>query len=146
MSGNAIGLHAVTTHLHALPVSWGVSVFAANGAAWQALPAELRTLLRRELPRLEHAVWESAQRETDEGTACNLGAPGCNDGQRGHMAAVPTAADDEPRRRELFAATVLPRWLARCGARCAQAWNQTLAGVTGVTGPAGNTAPAAQPR
>ena len=40
MSGNTIGLHELTTHLHPQPVTWGLSVFGANAAAWRALPED----------------------------------------------------------------------------------------------------------
>ena len=34
MSGNTIGLHQATSHLHSMPITWGLSLFAANKAAW----------------------------------------------------------------------------------------------------------------
>ena len=46
MSGNTIGLHEVTSHLHTMPVNWGVAAFVANGAAWAALPSDLQELLQ----------------------------------------------------------------------------------------------------
>jgi TRAP-type C4-dicarboxylate transport system substrate-binding protein len=131
MSGNTSGLHEVTVQMHTMAVSWGLSIFAANGAAWAALPAELRGLLQRELPKLERDIWNEAERETEEGIACNTGAPGCRTGKAGHMTALkPTPADDQ-RRREIFANTVLPRWLQRCGTPCEQVWKGTLAPATG---------------
>lgn len=132
MSGHTIGLHQATSHLHTLPITWGVSLFAANKAAWAALPADLRQLLQRELPQLEQAVWADAERETGEGIACNSGSVDCTPVQRGRMVVVkPTTADHE-RLRALLAGTVLPRWAARCGPRCADAWDSALAPVTGV--------------
>jgi TRAP-type C4-dicarboxylate transport system substrate-binding protein len=135
MSGNTVGLPEQTTHLHPMAISWGLSIFAANRAAWNALPADLRELLRRELPRLEKAVWDESERETADGIACNTGAPACKYGKPGHMRLVPTSADDERKRRELLTATVLPRWLQRCGPQCAAVWNRTLSVPTGVEAP-----------
>ena len=132
MSGNTIGLHEVTTHLHTMAVSWGLSVFVAHSATWQALPEDLKALIRRELPQVEASVWDESSRETDEGVACNVGAPACQSGRRGRMVAVTASADDERRRREILATTVLPRWLQRCGPGCAELWNRTLAPATGV--------------
>lgn len=133
MPGNTIGLDRLTTHLNTMAVSWGLSVFAASGAAWAALPEDLRELLRRELPRLEREIWDDAERETQEGIACNTGASGCLKGRRGAMDLAPTLPADENRRRELFARTVLPRWVQRCGAKCVDIWNRTLAPSSGVT-------------
>jgi TRAP-type C4-dicarboxylate transport system substrate-binding protein len=132
MSGNTIGLHDITTHLHAMPVSWGLSMFVAHGATWRALPADLRELLQRELPTLEARIWDEAARETDEGVACNSGSRECRTGKPGRMTVVRSVAADEAVRRELLERTVLPRWLQRCGAECAATWNRHLAPVVGL--------------
>jgi TRAP-type C4-dicarboxylate transport system substrate-binding protein len=132
MSGNIIGLPDITTTLHPMAISWGLAMFAANGAAWNALPADLRELLRRELPRVEREVWDESEHDTADGIACNIGAPTCQGGKRGHMKAVPVSAADDRLRREIFASTVLPRWLQRCGPQCAATWNRTLAHSTGI--------------
>jgi TRAP-type C4-dicarboxylate transport system substrate-binding protein len=132
MSGNTLGLHGMTSHVHSLPVTWGLAVFGANQAAWEALPPDLRALLRRELPRLEAAIWAESERETADGMACNRGAPECAGGAKGAMVVVPVQPEDERRRQDILATTVLPRWVQRCGARCAQVWNQTIGPVRGL--------------
>ncbi len=132
MSGHTVGLDRVTTHLHPMAVSWGLSLFAANGAAWNALPDDLRALIRRELPRLEREIWDEAERDTADGIACDIGAPSCKVGKPGAMTEVPSSPADEKLRREIFASTVLPRWLQRCGQQCAAVWNRTLAGSAGM--------------
>ena len=136
MSGNTIGLHEVTSHLHSQALSWGLSLFAANGAAWSALSPELRSLLKQRLPQLEQDIWAAADRETREGAACNSGAPACTTGRAGQMQRVPPNSADRARLHDLLGQTTLPRWLARCGAGCAEIWNNTLAGTAGVTAPA----------
>ena len=132
MSGNTIGLHQLSSHLHPLAITWGVSIFAANGAAWAALPAELRQLLKHQLLQLEQAIWDEADRETGEGIACNRGDPRCAADQRGHMTVLAGTPADRQRLRELLASVVLPRWLERCGPGCAATWNATLAPVAGL--------------
>ena len=127
MSGNTIGLHEITTHLHAMAISWGMSVFVAHGATWRSLPEDLRGLLQRELPKLEAAIWDEAARETEEGIACNVGESGCKRGKLGSMAVVRPGPADELLRRDLLTHTVLPRWLQRCGPSCASSWNQFMA-------------------
>ena len=133
MSGNTIGLHEVTGHLHTLAITWGLTLFAANSAAWAALSPELRGLLQQQLPLLEQSIWAEAERETGEGLACNTGTEPCRSGQRGHMLPVLASSADRARLQELLARTTLPRWLLRCGAGCADIWNATLAPVSGVT-------------
>lgn len=135
MSGNTIGLHEVTSHIHTLPFTWGLAAFVANGTAWAALPSEHQALLRRELPKLEQAIWAESARETAEGIACNTGAATCSAGRKGSMVAVNASPADDQRRRAILVETVLPRWLQRCGPGCAALWQQTLAPVTGIALP-----------
>lgn len=132
MSGNTVGLHEVTGHVHGMAVTWGLSVFVANVQAWQALAEPTRALLRTELAGLEQAIWSDAWRETGEGLACNAGLPQCVNGRRGSMVEVKPSAADEARRREVLGGTVLQRWSQRCGAACVAVWNQTLGPVTGL--------------
>jgi TRAP-type C4-dicarboxylate transport system substrate-binding protein len=136
MSGNTLGLHEMTSHVHTLPLGWGLAVFASNLAAWDALAPDLKSLLRRELPKLEAAIWSESERETNEGLACNRGASSCTSGRKGHMVEVPLSAQDEQRRKEIFTSTVLTRWIARCNARCGELWNQTIGPVRGIMAPA----------
>ena len=132
MSGNTIGLHKVTHFIHAMPVSWGVAAFVANGATWAALPADLKTLLRRELPRVEQAIWFESAHETTEGIACNTGAVACTGGQRGNMTLVVPSPADERRRREILQNNVLPGWVQRCGPQCEQVWRNTIGPIVDI--------------
>jgi TRAP-type C4-dicarboxylate transport system substrate-binding protein len=131
MSGNAMGLHEITTHVHALAVSWGVGVLSANQAAWNALPTDAQMILRRELPHLERAIWDEAQRDTTEGLLCNSGQSGCVKGRNGRMTVVKETENDVQRRKEVFRSTVLPSWIKRCGPDCADIWNRTLRQTSG---------------
>ena len=126
MSGHTLGLHQVTSHVHSLPITWGLAIFGANKTAWNALPPDLKALLSRELPRLEAAIWLESERESAEGMACNIGSPQCKAATKGSMVQVVTSANDERRRQQVFVDTVLPRWLSGCGAACVNVWDQTI--------------------
>lgn len=126
MAGNTLGVDTLTSYLHPLPLNWGMAVFGANRAAWNALPPADRQLLRTELARLEAAIWDNAERETAEGVACNLGRADCRTGRRGSMTLVPVSPADERQRVEIFRTAVLPRWLRRCAGRCDQIWARTI--------------------
>jgi TRAP-type C4-dicarboxylate transport system substrate-binding protein len=132
MSGYTLGLHEHTSHIHAMPITWGLALFAANQAAWSSLPGDLRATLSQELPKLEATIWTESERETAEGFACNRGATPCGTGPKGRMTEVASTAQDEKRRKELLASTVLPRWLQRCNQRCGELWNQTIGVTTGI--------------
>jgi TRAP-type C4-dicarboxylate transport system substrate-binding protein len=135
MSGNTIGLHETTSYLHSLPVSWGLSVFGANAAAWKGLPPDVRKVLSEELPKLEADIWAEAERETAEGVACNTGGTGCANGRLGKMVEVRATKRDDEKRQQVLRTAVLPRWIQRCGLRCTNVWNQTLKAVTGIEAP-----------
>jgi TRAP-type C4-dicarboxylate transport system substrate-binding protein len=126
MSGNTIGLHEVTTHVHSLPISWGLSIFGANSQAWHALPTDVRSLLGKELQQLESDIWAEAERETAEGLACSTGAPGCSSGMKGNLTEVKASLADRQRQREAFLSSVLPGWIKRCGPECSTIWNRLL--------------------
>jgi TRAP-type C4-dicarboxylate transport system substrate-binding protein len=132
MSGNTLGLYAMTSHLYPLPLTWGLSIFGANRAAWDALPPDLRALLRRELPKLEASIWDESDRDTQQGIACNTGSPTCTTGRKGAMVVLPVSTQDQLRRQDIFTTTVLPHWLKRCGAPCFDIWTQTVGPARGL--------------
>ena len=138
MSGNTLGLHEVTSHLYNFPVTWGLSVFAANVESWRRVDPELRTLLLRELPKLESAIWSEAERDTIEGVACNSGMKECSSGRRGKMSVLQLTKDDDKRRQQIFRQQILPQWVQRCGIACAKTWNQTVKSVVGIDATAPN--------
>lgn len=132
LSGNAVGLHEVTSHVHAMAITWGISIFGANSTAWAALPPDIQDIIRRGVADLEPEIWNAADRETGDGLACNAGQPACTTGRRGSMTVVPVTAADDERRRRLLTEVVLPRWVNRCGMDCVDAWNEHLAPTLGI--------------
>ena len=132
-SGNSIGLHEVSTHISRLGVSWGVSVFVANQTAWDALPADRQTELRRGLATLQDEIWNAADIERQDGFDCNAGRPTCTSGRLGHMTIVEESWQDDARRIKLLNDVVVPNWVRRCGSECAKEWNRLMAPELGVT-------------
>ena len=133
LSGNEIGLSDVTSYIYPMAITWGVSVFGANMAAWNALPADLRPILGNGLDELEANIWTAAKGETAEGLACDTGAPDCGPAHHpSHMTVVPITAQDEALRKQLLRNAVLPDWLKRCGAACLRVWDQTVGPALGV--------------
>jgi hypothetical protein len=132
LSGNAIGLHEVTTHVSRVGISWGVSIFAANERAWQALPADIRAALEAGLAGLQAEIWAAAEQETEAGLACNAGRPDCAGGTRGRMTIVEDRPQDQQRRNRLLTDVVLPAWVQRCGSECAEVWNAIMGPARGI--------------
>lgn len=132
LSGNEVGLSDVTTHVSALAISWGLSIFAANEAAWNTLPPDLREVVKQGIGSLEQRIWDAADHETALGLACDTGATSCTSGHPSHMTLVPVSAQDEATRKRLLTETVIPDWVQRCGSECVKAWNRTLGPALGI--------------
>jgi TRAP-type C4-dicarboxylate transport system substrate-binding protein len=126
MSGNQIGLPTVTNYIYPMAISWGVSFFGANAAAWSRLPPDIRDILRRGIEELERSIWNAADLETASGLACDIGEPACVGGNMFHMKLVAVTAEYESQRSKLLVESILPHWVQRCGTNCMDAWNETL--------------------
>ena len=133
LSGYEIGLGDVTTHVHGMAISWGLSFFGANVNAWQALPEDVREQIRTGLAGLEDRIWQQAEADTARGLDCNTGAAACGRPQARRLTVVPQSEADTARRLRLLSGTILPRWIERCGAACANAWNAYLAELHATT-------------
>jgi TRAP-type C4-dicarboxylate transport system substrate-binding protein len=66
LSGNEIGLSNVTSYIYPMAISWGLSVFGANMAAWNALPADLRATLQTGLIPADRTVDSNVNRPDAE--------------------------------------------------------------------------------
>lgn len=131
-TGRVVGLTDVTTHVSSAAITWGLSFFAANQSAWQALPGNVKTLLKKELPKLEQTIWDDAEQRTQVGLNCITGGDSCAADQRANLALIPLSATDRRHVREVLRTSVLPGWIARCGEACVPLWNKLLGPVTGL--------------
>ena len=118
-----------------MALSWGVSLFGANSRAWERLPGATRDFLVREIGILEERIWSAAEKETGDGLDCNTGAPSCPPERQGRMIRVPLLAEDAEMAKSLVRSTILPRWVARCGTACADAWDGTIGPVVSIMAP-----------
>jgi TRAP-type C4-dicarboxylate transport system substrate-binding protein len=127
MSGNTIGLHEVTSHIHPMALSWGLAAFVVQAERWNRLDPIVRATLERELPALERAIWAEAQAETEEGLACNTGERRCKSGKKGRMTLVHETPADHQLRLQILQTKVWPGWLQRCNGQCADLWQSVVA-------------------
>jgi TRAP-type C4-dicarboxylate transport system substrate-binding protein len=135
MSGYRSKLYEITTHIHAMTLSWGPNVFLANGTVWKHLDPRLQAFLKAQLKGLEDEIWAAAERETDEGIACNTGRGACRAGTPGHMNYVAMQAEDIALAQSVLSNVILPRWAERCGVECARGWNATIGRNVGLKAP-----------
>ncbi|MCX5514009.1 TRAP transporter substrate-binding protein [Kaistia algarum] len=132
LSGYEIGLYDYTSHVHAMALSWGLSVFGANVTAWKALPPADRLVIRNGVTELENRIWKQAETDTNRGLACNAGTADCGVVPARPMTVVATSQSDAQRRNQILRDVVLPRWIERCGEICMQDWNTYFAVLHGI--------------
>lgn len=132
LSGNLAKWPEVTDHLYALPVGWSMVMHGVNLEAWNALPAPVQDFLAAEIRAWEDRVWAAADDETRAGIACNTGGE-CPSGNPASMILVPVNEDDEALRQRIMETVIVPNWAERCGETCVSHWNDTVAGVVGIT-------------
>ena len=130
VSGRTVGLPQVTKTLYTLPISWGLAVFGANREAWRALPADLRDIVLREVPKLEATIWNEAEHDSAVQRLCTVSGT-CTEA----FSELRPSPADQALRRRIFEQHVLPRWIARCGANCQALWDANIAPVVGIKAP-----------
>jgi len=133
LSGNAAKWHEVTTHLLAMPLSWGQIAYAANAKSWAGFDPRVRNLIDSEVKQLEKQVWDAAGNFTQQGYECNTGTDKCTLGQKGKMKLVQPTAADQALLKKVLAEVMLPKWAERCSAACVADFNATVGKVVGMT-------------
>lgn len=133
LSGNVAKWHEVTTHLLAMPLSWGQIAYAVNGKAWNGFDPRVRALIDTEVQGLEKAVWDAAANFTQQGYECNAGTDKCTLGQKGKMKVVQPSAADQALLKKVMAEVMVPKLAARCSDACIAGFNAHVAPLVGIT-------------
>ena len=133
LSGNAAKWHEVTTHLLALPLSWGQIAYAVNLKTWQGFAPPLQSFMDEQIKTLERQLWDAADTFTQQGYECNSGTDKCTLGTKGRMTLVQPSAADRELLKKIVADVTLPKWAERCSAACVADFNNTVAKVVGVS-------------
>lgn len=134
-SGAAARWPEVSTHISDLPLSWAVAGYMVNLSWWNRLDPAVRTYFEATFREMSDKLWELGDAGTRDGIDCNIGRrEGCRLNQLASrpMTEVPGTPEEAARLRAIFQRTVLPNWVARCGARCGEVYNQVVAPISGV--------------
>lgn len=135
-SGNAAKWYEVTTHQYTLPLGWAVAGYFTNLSWWNKQPADVRKFLEDTYRELSNRQWQFGGVElTQDGIDCNSGKPGCKFGtpdKTSPMVEVAPTEEDRALLRRLVSEVIVPSWVKRCGARCGEIFNATVAPLAGV--------------
>lgn len=133
LSGNLAKWNEVTTHLLAMPLSWGQIGYAVNAKSWAGFDPRVRSLIETEIKTLEKSVWDAAGNFTQQGYECNAGTDKCTLGTKGKMTVVQASATDQALLKKVMSETMLPKWAERCSAACVTEFNTSVAKIVGLT-------------
>lgn len=131
LGGYSARWYESATHLYTLPINFGAGATAANAEWWDSLDPALQEFLTAEVEAWSQRAWELNAGEDVIGVQCNTTGP-CEMGTPGGMVLVEPGAEDTELRREALLNAVLPGWINRCGDTCKEAFNASLADVTGL--------------
>ena len=129
LSGNLAKWHEVTTHLLALPLSWGQIAYGAQIKAWEKYDPKIRSLIEAEIKVLEKNLWDIAALHTAQGIACNGGTADCTLGQKGKMKIVLASDADRALLGKIVADTMIPKWSARASTEGVAGFNDGIGKV-----------------
>lgn len=134
MSAYTAKWYQAAEYVYALRVGWGLAFGAMNLDKWNELGAEKQADLKTRLDALTDKMWADTAQEDEVAIAC-LTSDTCpiEGGVTGGMTLVTPSAADLKARDQVANDVVLARWAERCGADCAQNWNETVGKVLNMT-------------
>jgi TRAP-type C4-dicarboxylate transport system substrate-binding protein len=132
LSGNLAKWNEVSTHLLAIPLSWGQIAYAVNMKSWEKMDPRVRALIETEIKGMENGIWNAAAYHTEQGYACNGGRDDCKIGTKGKMRVVQASDADRAMLKKIVNEVMIPKWAARCSADCVKGFNDTIGKVVGV--------------
>lgn len=133
MSGYSAKWYEVATHLYALPINWNQQMHAVNLKTWNKLDPKVQTLISTQMKSLVDDIWAAADKQTQEGYACNSGAAACSQPVKGKMVLVQATEADRSLLKKVMQEAVLPKWAARCSAQCVKDFNASVGKIMGLT-------------
>ncbi len=133
LSGNLAKWNEVSTHLLALPLSWGQIAYAVNMKSWERMDPRVRAVIETEIKTMENGIWDAAAYHTEQGYACNGGRDDCKIGTKGKMKVIQPSDADRAQLKKIVNEVMIPKWAARCSAECVAGFNDTIGKVMGVT-------------
>ncbi len=132
MSAYTANWQQVATHAYTLRVGWGLAFGAMNMDKWNSMSADQQALMQSEIAALNERMWAETATEDAVAISCITGGD-CEIGEKGGMKLVEPSSEDLAIRDKIATNVVLARWAERCGAECAENWNNTVGKVLGLT-------------
>ena len=127
---NAKWWQVVKTNLQ-IRLCYAATFMAMNNKVWNGLSKDTQDLIQKNAAKVEDEMWKSVKEVDAHGMACNANGP-CPWGKPGGMTPVAANDADKAQLKTILKDFVVKRWAKRCGAKCAEDWNNTIGKVAGV--------------
>lgn len=126
--------YEVTSTLINIPLLFAWNYYGVNLSAWATLPADVQEFLKFYFGgEIQAALTQDARTTAQQDVACLTGSAACTRATKGKMKEVTAAAGDKALIQDILQKIVVPRWVKRCGAGCADTWNSSIAPIVGFT-------------
>lgn len=134
-TGNSVKWYEVAGHMYSLPSTWSIAGYFVNLSWWNGLDPDVRAFIETRMAEAEEALWKLGAEATADGIACNIGdAQNCRIHE---LVSEKSMTNTEPKPEEMaavravFAESVLPHWVKRCGQACGEVYNRLVAPISG---------------
>jgi len=135
LSGNTAGWPEVTKSLYPMSLGWSINVVATNLDRWNRLDKRVQAFMLAQLKAYENKMWETLKKAAGEADNCNTGKQPCTMGKLAKVTIVPVKPAEAEQHKKLVEGAVLAGWAKRCGAECANEWNNTVGKALGLKAP-----------
>lgn len=135
LSGNTAGWPEVTKSVYMMSLGWSINVLAVNLNTWNRLDAKTKAFLEEQIKAYENKMWETIKTANAEADNCNTGQQPCKLGKLFNIKVVKVSSADAEAHKKLVEGAVLAGWAKRCGAACANEWNDSVGKSLGLKAP-----------
>lgn len=133
LSGNTNKMFEVTNTMFPLYSGWAIHFTAASQRSWDRLDPKVQAFLTDELAKFNDRLWATVAEEEQDGINCSIGQGPCKFGYPGRMTLARPSEKDLAAAKAVVEKVVVPNWAKRCGAACAQRWQETVGKVVGIS-------------
>lgn len=124
----------VVTHNIQVRLGFAATFTAINLDVWNEMSEATQNLITENAAVFESEAWTYMRAIDETSMACNTSGP-CDAGEVAGMVPVVPSAEDQASLERIATEFTVARWAERCGATCAQEWNDTIGKIIDVTAP-----------
>jgi len=126
----------VVTHNIQVRLGFAATFTAINLDVWNGMNEATQAMIMEKAATFETDAWAYMRAIDETSMLCNTTGP-CEAGEVAGMVPVVPSDTDQAMLERIATEFTVARWAKRCGAKCAQEWNDTIGAIIGVTAPTG---------